>query len=370
MSRTRLVIASQDPELALSYLVLDADGHVLERGSLTLASEAEPPATRTVFIVPGAEARARWLHLPTRNDRQARSAAALALDDHLALTGQDLHIALGPLEPDGERLVVVVAAAKLKGWLETLALHGVRPDVVLPDYLALPAPLDDGVVAARFGSTVAVRGPRLGLSAEPELIEVLLEGQGPPVWAAGEEVDTLLAQGAARPAINLLQGDFDRQRDIGITPAQIGRALVLAGLVLLSPIILMLLGLVRDDVAARRVEARSLAKVVRVLPNAPRQAPLDALEAQLRRSRLAASGGPVTLAAHLFAAVEGIEQAQIEQLIAMPDGAMRATLTYSNYSDIEVMRGAMRRAGVAMREEGAREEQGRVVSDVILGVRS
>lgn len=370
MTRTRLVLAPRAPELAPSYLMLDAEGHLLERGALALADGGDSPAMRTVLVVPGADARAQWLHLPTRNDRQALAAARLALDDHLALAGQDLHLALGPLEPDGSRLVVVVATAKLKGWLEALDLHGIKPDVVLPDHLALPEPAGDAVVALRFGPSVAVRGPRLALTAEPELLEILMEGREPILWPSSEEGERLLAQGALRPAINLLQGPFDPRRDVAVTRKEMRRLLILGALVLASPILLTAAGLLRDDMAARRTEARSLQKVIGVLPAASRENPGESLEAQLSRTRLATGGGAATLAAHLFSAVEGIEQAQLERLIVMPDGAVRATLTYSNFSDIEMMRRAMRRAGIAMREEGAREEQGRVVSDVILGVRS
>lgn len=370
MTRTRVVLAPQTPDAAPSFAVLDPDGHVLERGSLTLADGANLPPMRTVLIVPGAEARAHWLHLPTRNDRQARAAARLALDDHLASASQDIHVALGPLESDGYRLVVIVGTAKLKGWLENAALHGLRPDVVLPDHLALPEPQGEEPQAVRLGPTAAVRGPRLSLSAEPELLDVLLEGQDVGAPKAVGDLHQLFAKGALRPAINLLQGDFDQARAVAITPREAHRVLALALLALASPVILLGAGLISDEMAARGIENRTREKVVRILPAASREDPAGALEAHLGRMRLTTGGGPVGLAAHLFAAVEGIEQAQLERLIVMPDGAVRATLSYTNFSDIEMMRRSLRQAGVAMREEGAREEQGRVISDVIVGVRS
>lgn len=367
MSRTRIVLAPPAPDVAPTFAVVDAEGHVLERGALALG-EDDLIRMPTVLVVPGAEAVARWLHLPTRNDRQARAAALLALGDKLAAADQDVHVALGPLEPDGWRLAVVVACARLRGWLEAAGLHGLRPDVVIPDHLALPEPEGDAVCGARLGATVAVRGTRLALTAEPELLDVLLEGRTLQPLGSAEEVERLVARGALRPAVNLLQGDFDPARELAVTTKDLWRLAVVALLLLISPVVLMAASLARDALAADRIERRTAAKLGQALPGVAITDPLAQLDTPLGQARMAAGGGPVALAANLFASLETIEHGQLERLIVMPDGAVRATLSYTNYSDIELMRAALRTAGVAMREEGVREEQGRVVSDLILGV--
>lgn len=366
MSRTRIVVAPSAPDAAPAFLTVDAEGHVLERGTATLA--AALPPMRTVLVTPGAETLARWLRLPTRNDRQALAAARLALEDELAAAEQDVHVALGPLEADGYRLAVVVGAGRLRGWLETGALYGVQPDVVLPDHLAV-APPEVDLRGARFGTTVAVRGERLAFAAEPDLAEVLVEDR-PLQVADGAEAERWLIAGALRPPANLLQGAFDPRRNLGVEPQRMRRAAALAALLLVSPLVVSAAGLVRDTVAARQAEARTAEALGRAAPGVRGADPLPQLDRRLSQARAAAGGGPAALAAILFAALEGIEQGQLERLIVMPDGQARATLSYTNYSDIELMRAAMRQAGVAMREEGAREEQGRVISDIMLGVRS
>ena len=100
-----------------------------------------------------------------------------------------------------------------------------------------------------------------------------------------------------------------------------------------------------------------------------RAAQAEQAAARLDQLQLSAGGGPVALSAGLFAALETMDMAQLESLVLSPDGSMRARLSYANISDIEVMRAAMKRDGVMYREEGVREEGGRVISDVIFGAR-
>jgi general secretion pathway protein L len=368
MSRTRILWAPPAPDAAPLVVVVDADGHVLERGTASLAAGAGAPM-RTVLITPGVEAVSRWLHLPTRNDRQARAAARLALEDQLASGDQDVHVALGALEPDGRRLVVVVGGGRLRGWLETAGLYGLRPDVVIPDHLAVAA-AGDVVRGVQVGPTVAVRGDRLAFSAEPDLLDLLLEGQPLEMAASAETAERWLIEGALRPPLNLLQDAFDPARAVAVAPRELRRAAALAALLAISPVVLTAAGLARDSLAAQRIEQRTARVLARAAPGVGDADPLPQLDARLAQARAAAGGGPMALAASLFSAIEPIEHGQVERLILMPDGAARATLSYTNYSDIELMRVAMRKAGIAMREEGAREEQGRVISDVILGARS
>jgi type II secretory pathway component PulL len=92
-------------------------------------------------------------------------------------------------------------------------------------------------------------------------------------------------------------------------------------------------------------------------------------QAQLDAVNLASGGGAGGLAAQLFAAIEPMDQVQVESLIVMPDGTARAALSHAAYSDGEGLAQALQVAGLAVRVEGAREEAGRVISDVILGAR-
>jgi general secretion pathway protein L len=371
MRRTRLVFAPQAPQQPVTYLLLNEFGEPVGRGEQPLSPPAPVVPETVVLVVPGVDAAARWLNLPTRNDAQARTAAALLLEDSQALDDEALHLAVGPLEADGHRLVVAVARAQMQAWIELARLYGLTPEAVTPDHLLLPAPEDGRPIAARLGEMLAVRGPRLALSCEPDLAPVLIDDPDLQVLEHPDEVDARLAQGAGQPLFNLLQGDFAPSDGRQVARRELLRPALLAAALLLSPILLDAANAARLTFAARETEAAAESRAAQVLPKGTVVSDAAAqTTAHLQRLEIAAGDGPAGLAARLFHALSGLEGAQAEGVIVSPDGAMRATISHVNYSDMDLLADALGRQGVAFKQEGVREEGGRIVSEVILGVRS
>jgi len=370
MSRTRIVFLPEAPDAPPLHLVTGPGGGVLERGPLPRLGAAEAASARCVLVAPGTDIAVRWLNAPTRNPAQARAAVALALEDELAAPVLDAHLALGALEDDGRRAVAAVAPERMQAWLQIAADHGLSPDALIPEAFLLPEPAEgEPLNLARFAGRAVVRGRRLAWSAEDDLAPRLLDGRAVRELESAE-LERAVVESAARPAVNLLQGRFAPARGQGPAWRDLRRAAVLAGVALLSPLLIMAAQTVRQDMAARGLEREAAARVAAVLPRGTVvDDPARQVEARLGQLRITAGAGPAALAAQLFAAIEALDQAQVESLIAMPDGTMRATLSYANYSDIDVLTAALRRGGVSLRQEGAREEAGRVVSDVLLGAR-
>jgi general secretion pathway protein L len=370
MKRTRLIFLRADPQAPPGYLLLNEFGEPVGRGAQPLQAEAPAVPTTIVLVVPGAEAVARWLALPGRNDLQARAAARLLLEDEQAL-GEPVHVALGPVEADGARLVVSAAEARMQAWLATARLHGLEPDVVVPDHLLLAQPLEADVVAVTLDDQVAVRGDRLAFTAEPDLAAVVLAGRIAQAVAEPDAVERLFAAGAGRIPVNLLQGDFAPADGARPDRRQLVRVAALVAALVLSPLLLDAAQALRLTFAAQSVEADTRAQAAAVLPKGQAvNDPAAQVAGQLDRLELAAGGGPAGLAAQLFRNLQSLDQAQVESVIVSPDGALRATISHANYSDIDLLSDGLRREGVALREEATREEAGgRIVSDVILGVR-
>ncbi|WP_395670998.1 type II secretion system protein GspL [Phenylobacterium sp.] len=368
MKRTRLVFAPGRPQDPPTYLLLDEAGNAVGRGEQPVQSDPALTPTRVLLVVPGVEVAARWLHLPTRSEAQARAAAALMLEDDAAFADEPLHLAVGPLEADGHRLVAAVAESRLRSWLDLARTYGLDPDAVVADHLLLPQPLDERPVAIQLGETLAVRGERLAFAAEPDMVELLAGGEVEVL--DGETAVRQLAEGAEGLPLDLRQGPFAPADGATPPPRQMIRAAILAGLLLLSPAILDGVQAVRLNLAAGRLEAETTARAAAILPKGTAlNEPAVQVEAAVARAELASGGGPAGLAARLFTALSGIDGAQIDSLIVSEDGALRATLSHGNYSDVELLRDALARSGITSREEASREEGGRIVSDVILGVR-
>ena len=365
MTLTRLLLLAPSADQPSPWLAVDRDGRVLQRGLLTPDRAGAPPSPmRTVAVAPGADVMVRWLDLPGRNEAQGRAAALWALRDDLAAPPERLRVSLGPRrETDGRRLVAVANAALVDAWIAYAESLGVTPDVIVPDHLTLTPPLEgEGLTSVGFGPMTALRGIDLSVTVEPDLAP-LIAGERPvtPVERA-EEVEAMLVQAALNPPVNLIGRTRAAAEGLGAWR----RAAIMAGLLILSPLLLLGVTAARDDLAARELNSESTAMLREAFPDmAPEADP--ATEAQRRLNATAASGGVSGVTAALFAAVEQVEGTELDALSVYDDGQVRATVSYGAYGDLEALDAALAASGLSMTAESTLEEDGRMVSDVIIG---
>jgi general secretion pathway protein L len=361
MNIMRIVILPQEQGKAPLCLTMDDSGTTAWR---RLHPGEAWDGGPTTLVVPGIEVSARWLHLPTRHAAQALAAARLQWDDESALPSEALHLALGPLEEDGHRLAVAVARERLQSWLEDARQAGVVPDLVIPDHLALPEPLDGETQAARMpDGTAIVRGPRLAFACEIDMLPALL-GERPVKSLDPTLAARLMAQAVRHPAINLLQGAFAARRSEWHRDRRMLRIAILAGLLLLSPFLLRLgEGLVLHF-AAQGLRSDSVAAAAQI---APGKDPVASLAERARRVDLAGGGGPASAMAQLLAALEAHADLQLEGMTVQDDGAVTAMLRHASPAELEALAASLRTRGVAMTVAASRPDAGRTVSDIKLG---
>ncbi len=364
MKPVRLILIPATGSQPAPFLIVGTDGHVLDRGELTLDGGAAPEPMRTVAVTPGGDVLIRWLDLPPGSMVQARAAADWMLRDQVAAAPDRLASVLGPPAPAGEpRLVAVVSRSLMEAWTDYLAALGVRADVLVPDVLTLGEPeADDALSAVSFGEGMALRGRRFAATVQPDLVELIAGGRRIEPVQDPAAVERALVAAALAPAINLLDtGEREATAAVGWR-----RATILAALVVLSPLVLTMAGAVRDDAAARDARSEALAAIAAAAPDLAREA--DPVEALRRRVAAAPPPGGVTAAAAaLFTAVEAVEGAELDILIADPDDGMKATISHPAHGDMTVIRRSMADAGMAVTETGTLEDGGRVVSDITIG---
>ena len=363
--KERIVILSQEPQRAPLCLTLDEDGTAAWR-KLHPDDEKDWQG-RTALVVPGIEATARWLHLPTRNMAQALAAARLQWEDETALGAETLHLALGPLEEDGHRLAVAVSRDRMRAWLDEARRHGVAPDLVIPDHLALPEPEDDQALMAGMPDGIAiVRGRRLAFACESGMLPALLGNRSvtacDPATAA-----RLMAAGVTRPAVNLLQGEFAARATDWHRDRRYLRAAILAALLLLSPVLLQLGDALRLHFAAGALRAQTLAAAEAAVPAGAGGDAIAVLARAARQRELASGGGPAGRIAHFYAALESRADIQLESLKLTPEGGLAASLRHTSPGELESLAAALRSAGLPMLVDGTRPDGGRSVSDIRLG---
>jgi general secretion pathway protein L len=362
MKPVRLVLLPAMASEPAPFLVIGQGGFVLERGALSLEGE-RPEPMRTIAIVPGADVVVRWLDLPAGGATQQKAAALWMLREALAASPERLTVALGPAVPAGQpRMVAVVSATLLDAWSDYLGGLGVYADVLLPDMLALEPPVqDDALSAIAFGSAVALRGQRFAATVQSDLVDLVAAGHTIIPVDDPVQVERVLVGSALSPALNLRP----ERREAGSARGW-RRAAVLAAALVISPLVLILAQAARDDLAARRIGQETTAAIARVSPElAGAPDPVAALRQQVRVAPL--PGGVAATAAALFAAVEGVEGAELDILVSDPGEGMKATLSHPDYKDVEVMQTALAPSGLTVEETGVSEEGGRIVSDITIG---
>lgn len=338
---------------------------------------------RVVVLVPSEDVLLTRVNLQTRNRQQFAKAVPYALEDELAQDVEQLHFALGPRQADNSRPVAVCARARMDAWLEGLRAADITPHALLPDVFALPA--GDTWNALLEDERAVVRiGAYHGWACDPAQLTDLLalaieEAQTPPASLTlylcghgGVQLDTLglalnpmrrcppalFAEGLDEKAgINLLQGTYSSQDDIGHYLKPLRMTAVLAAIWLALQFVIMI-GEYRDLARQDRKLITAIEQVYRdTFPNAQRIInPRVQMEQRLAALRGNSADGADTGFLRLVAASGGaagaISGVQIESL-DYGDDRLDLILTATDLQSLEKIKQSLQQAGLAARIESA-----------------
>ncbi|MCC4617790.1 type II secretion system protein GspL [Xanthomonas campestris pv. asclepiadis] len=352
MSTTLLLLPADATAHAIAVRV-DAHGQVL---SQRVASAPYEPSARTVLVVPGVDVHLRWLSLPGRSIAQSVAAARLQLAEHLAVEAPALHVVIAERsEADGTRLVAAVDGATMQQWLARAAQLGVVPDAVVPDCLLLEPGADAAVAVVDWDGRWLIRGAGLACSLEPEAARMLLGACAPAQPPPSDTAQTIdcFARCATRAPINLLQHAFAARPAAAqtVTPRRLA---ALAALVLLSPLLLLLAQTLRYEIGAHLLQSRAAAQLgVRDAAAVP-----AALQAR-RHAGTAADVLAVQLGS-LFAAVDAVPVAELDQLDYQAAQPLRGTLLHSDGASLQQLSARLAEAGWQLQPGSSQTEDNRM----------
>lgn len=359
MSRTRILLLA-DAGRPSPWLIVDAAGHVLQRGQLPPGERLEGEAP-VVLIVPGTDVLVRWMDLPGKGEAQIAAAAAWALREDLAVEPERVAVALGaPVA--GPRLVAAAARPLVEAWTAWIEAAGGVVSAILPDSLTPPEPAEAGTLSAiGFGERTALRGRGVAFSAESELAAALADGRLIQPVTEPEAVEQAVIAAALNPPVNLI----GRRKAAPVAPGRRRRAAVLAAAVVVSPLIVVLAQAGHAEVEASRLDGVMRTQVRAVAPDLPPTAD-PAAELARRLTQAPPPGGTSSVAARLFAALERVDGAELDSL-TLDDAGLRATVTYANASDLEALKQAAAAQGLSFTDQSTVEDNGRIVSDMVVG---
>lgn len=297
--------------------------------AVTARGEGLPPidpehAGATVAVAPADTVTLHWAELPDRSLPQAIAAAKLLVAEASVTPPGELHVAVGR-EPDSpDRPIGVVAAAQMRAWLDALAADGIDPAAVIPAPMLLPRPAE-GFVRADLGGGSVVRGTASGFADEVPLTDLVTGGVAPATLGR-DAIEAAIAAAVAAPALDLRQGAFARRSRRAIDWALVKRLAWLGAAIVGVTLAISLAEIVKRNVAASDMEARTEALARAALPrgetvdNADRQ-----LDERLGRMRGAGLGFARTAAA-VFAAVRAVPGTELRGVGFDGNGKLRATI--------------------------------------------
>jgi general secretion pathway protein L len=290
------------------------------------APDAEPP--RVVSIAPADAVTLHWAELPDRSTAQAVAAARLAVAETSAAPLADLHVAVGREDAAAERPIGVVGVDRMRAWLAALAAEGIDPDAMVPAPMLLPRP-DRGFVRADLGGHGVVRGATSGFADEARLTE-LVTGDTPPETLDRDAVEAAVAAAAVAPALDLRQGPFAKRRRRAIDWALVKRLGWLALAIVVVTLLISLFRVIRTDIAADGIEARTAIVAQQGLPAG---ATITDPERQLAGRLAAMRGGGLGFsrtAAAVFGAVQAVPGTELTALNFGETGVLKVTVTAEN----------------------------------------
>ncbi len=204
-----------------------------------------PPAAiagvaEIVVLVPTEDVLLTETRVAAKSRAQLMQALPFAVEDQLLAPVEDLHFAA--TESAGDTVgVAVVSRATLSAWLDRLGANGIRPDVLLPESLALPLAPDHATALVENDRAVVRLAPVSAFACAPAELGAWLqravgEGVARPldvfdfrdgattrlaIPSANEQGGTyqdrqrdplaFLARSLRKPPLNLLQGTFAPQ---------------------------------------------------------------------------------------------------------------------------------------------------------------
>lgn len=391
MNETLILLCGATPDDPVSWAfageedILDANVCENAAGLSAIADRASD-MDKVVCVLRGECATMRALPVPPKAAAQFRAAAAMLLEDELAESLEQVHVATARHE-SGAGLALAVKKSEIDVWLAALAEAGLSPDHVTADYaltpmmegraividgperifgvvgfkgFAIEKPLADGFMAAMLNDEELRKV--IVFSSDPQMIVnglregVEIDAQA-PINAQG--LIGFFAEGIGK-APNLLQGAYRKRRDWRAAAGPWRRAGLLAAASVAALLLVTVAGAVRDLRTADRLRDDIAALHEAAFPDAPGADP----RAHARQVLGARGGGQSFLKisnaiADSLAGESGVQIDRIRYNGAR--GEYAVNLRFNDISQIENLKQQLEAKGLRAAETGSVRRTGNSV---------
>jgi len=354
--------------------ILEADT-AANAAALSLIAERAGAARLVVCVLRGERATMRALPVPPKSASQFRAAASMLLEDELAESLEQIHVAT-VRHNSGAGIALAVKKSDIETWVTTLTAVGLSPDVVTVDYALVPMFDGRALIIETPDRVFGVVGLR-GFAIEKPLADTLM-----PALLNDEEVRKVIAFREQRVAglrddveidqrgllnsdaligffaegvnnaPNLMQGAYRKRRDWRAAVGPWRRAGLLAAASVAALLLVNVAGLVRDLRTADRLKQDTIALHETAFPDAA-----DADPRAYARQVLGAGGGGrsfLTISNALAESLEGSSGIQIDRI--RYNGARdeySINLRFGDIAQIETLKRMLEARGLQATETGS-----------------
>ncbi len=272
-----------------------------------------------VALIPGDDMALHRMTLVETDAAPRREEAAMRATDLAARPIEDLHVAVGPPDAQGESWIGIIDRERMAGHLAHLEAAGVKAAHIVPAALMLQPADDDGPALARFGDRVLMKSADLAGLFEPQMAGPL---------AGSSQLGRMARMSAFQPShvpdplpLDLLQGDFAprtkwwKDRRFRIRAAVLGLLVILLAM---APVAIER-GRSATQVAVNDRAVIELAEATLGTRPASAEAGAAALAAARRTAEGAALASRLTA---VSLAVRDVPGARLESVRLQPDGRL------------------------------------------------
>ncbi|MEM7569301.1 MAG: type II secretion system protein GspL [Pseudomonadota bacterium] len=350
MTKTLWAFLPPEGTAAIAVLLIDAEGRVVSRDALETVNADD--VETCIAVVPGVDVALATLAIPQGTAVQMEAAARLMLQDSVAGSkAQDAVAVSGSLDTEETRMVAQFGAGLCADVLERLGAYGFDPDVIVPAAALLPQPQQGCVRTAYFGLDIA-RTARRAFAAEPEVMDLILEAEGPAEVLEEGAFEDLITS-SAQPLLNLRVGDFAKADASTFSLRWLKRSAILLAVAALAWPVLPIVDSVKYERATARLDAQTKEQVRAALPDAPR---IVNARAQLRErmASLGLNGGPEDLLAALASAIQAQPGTTVQSLSYEPQQGMTVTVIIGDQTKLDQLIATLEKTGVAAQAQPIR----------------
>ncbi|MAK62217.1 MAG: hypothetical protein CMK09_14705 [Ponticaulis sp.] len=359
-------------------------------------------ADRIVWLVPGTDVFLAHVEATARSSSDLRTAALYQLEDDVSEAVSKLHLALGPQRsgPYTGRLAAIVSLAEMSRLSEAMADFdaGFASRIELIPETSLFAETgaafiydgDDKLFVGDGNSPPTAIDPQFATELLPALIHQLgvneadlYHGAGgvvsgvqlPPTLTLSEGRFQSFAQFVSSPllggeGIDLRQGEFAPRKKLKFGVSGWTSSLVLAGLALVIWLASTGIGVVQLNAQGDRLYDRMTEAYSARFPEEGRVADPRRAVASKLGALPGGNAGPsfIELASVFYTGLSEVEGVELDSFsFDAETERLTATLRFSGYQDREQLKQIFEEQGIPISLGGARQENGAIVGEAILG---